>query len=358
MANVPESAAWEPGVYQLEMSDPVLGGAEGIDNLQAKQLANRTAYLKEEVEALALLIEGVSGGTTNHAALSNRSIADQHPMEAVTGLMAALAAKAEGAHTHSAAAITAGVMAEARLPAASSAARGIVQLVDDLQSLNTDRALTAAQGRALRLMIEQMSGGGTTDHSALINRSVADSHPMAAISGLADALAAKAAGTHVHAASAVTSGVFDAARLPAGTADVHGAVRLVDALNSAATDRALTARQGQVLLGLIDDLQTTPPVAWFGTDAGYLQVPTAAGNVLIQWRRANVYSGSLLSWPIAFPASCVAAFISERGMTDESYVAVGLRNVSTTGVVVVALNTSALSVWPYPFAPCVLGIGR
>lgn len=358
MANVPESASWEPGVYQLEMSDPVLGGAEGIDNLQAKQLANRTAYLKAQVEALALLIEGVSGGTTNHAALANRSTADQHPMEAITGLLAALTAKAEGVHTHSASAITAGVMAEARLPVASSAARGIVQLVDDLQSLNTDRALTAAQGRALRLMIEQMSGGGTTDHSALINRSASDSHPMGAISGLADALAGRAAASHTHAASAVTSGTFEPARLPAATESAQGAVRLVDALTSAATDRALTAKQGQVLKGLIDGLVSTPPVAWFGTDAGYLQVPTAAGNVLIQWRRANVYSGSLLSWPIAFPAACMAAFISERGMGDDSYISVGLRNVTTSGAQVVAINTAANNVWAFPFAPCILGIGR
>jgi len=46
MANLPEADQWEAGIYQLEITDPVLGGAEGIDNLQAKQLANRTLYLK------------------------------------------------------------------------------------------------------------------------------------------------------------------------------------------------------------------------------------------------------------------------------------------------------------------------
>ena len=51
MTNLVETERWEDGVYQLETSDPVVGGPEGIDNLQAKQLANRTRYLKKAVEA-------------------------------------------------------------------------------------------------------------------------------------------------------------------------------------------------------------------------------------------------------------------------------------------------------------------
>lgn len=45
MANLPESATWETGIYQLEKSDRVQGGASGVSNNQAKQLANRTSYL-------------------------------------------------------------------------------------------------------------------------------------------------------------------------------------------------------------------------------------------------------------------------------------------------------------------------
>lgn len=47
MANLPESPVYESGIYQLETTDPVVGGPNGISNLQAKQLANRTAYLKQ-----------------------------------------------------------------------------------------------------------------------------------------------------------------------------------------------------------------------------------------------------------------------------------------------------------------------
>lgn len=50
MANLPETPQWEEGVYQIEVSDPVLGGPDGISNHQAKQLASRTSYLKQKVE--------------------------------------------------------------------------------------------------------------------------------------------------------------------------------------------------------------------------------------------------------------------------------------------------------------------
>jgi hypothetical protein len=50
MTNLIENEKWEEGIYQLETSDPVVGGPDGIDNLQAKQLANRTKYLKARVE--------------------------------------------------------------------------------------------------------------------------------------------------------------------------------------------------------------------------------------------------------------------------------------------------------------------
>ena len=56
MSNVNETPTWEDGVYQIETTDPVLGGPGGIANVQAGQLANRTAYLKEradQVDAIA-----------------------------------------------------------------------------------------------------------------------------------------------------------------------------------------------------------------------------------------------------------------------------------------------------------------
>ena len=57
MANLTETSAWEAGVYQIEQTDPVVGGppnlvqGEGISNVPTQQLANRTAYLKAQIEA-------------------------------------------------------------------------------------------------------------------------------------------------------------------------------------------------------------------------------------------------------------------------------------------------------------------
>lgn len=45
---------WIAGIYQLEESDVVLGGADGIDNLQAKQLLARVNYLKAELVGLGV----------------------------------------------------------------------------------------------------------------------------------------------------------------------------------------------------------------------------------------------------------------------------------------------------------------
>lgn len=51
MANITEelnNPQWSEGIYQLETTDPVLGGPNGIANRQAKELAARTQYLKKE----------------------------------------------------------------------------------------------------------------------------------------------------------------------------------------------------------------------------------------------------------------------------------------------------------------------
>ncbi|CDF99217.1 Putative Phage tail collar domain protein [Avibacterium paragallinarum JF4211] len=50
MANLEEQEKWETGIYQIEENDPVHGGADGVTNKPIKQLANRTKYLKKEVE--------------------------------------------------------------------------------------------------------------------------------------------------------------------------------------------------------------------------------------------------------------------------------------------------------------------
>ena len=53
MANLKEEAKWEEGIYQYELDDPLQGGEDGIDNVQGRQLANRTSYLREKLSFIA-----------------------------------------------------------------------------------------------------------------------------------------------------------------------------------------------------------------------------------------------------------------------------------------------------------------
>lgn len=49
MANVTETSTFDAGIYQIETTDPVEGGALGIANYQAKGLANRTKWLYDQL---------------------------------------------------------------------------------------------------------------------------------------------------------------------------------------------------------------------------------------------------------------------------------------------------------------------
>lgn len=64
---LPKDADWEDAIYQFEQKDKLIGGADGIDNVQAQQLSNRTEYLKKKSEAQAAEIEEIkregTGGT-------------------------------------------------------------------------------------------------------------------------------------------------------------------------------------------------------------------------------------------------------------------------------------------------------
>lgn len=64
MADLTESNVYEAGIYQLELTDPVIGGPDGISNRQAVQLANRTAWLKSAMRSGEMSI-ATAGGTAN-----------------------------------------------------------------------------------------------------------------------------------------------------------------------------------------------------------------------------------------------------------------------------------------------------
>lgn len=61
MAIIPETPEWTESIVRVEETDKVLGGENGVVNEQAKQLANRTQSLKQQVEAAAQLAAQADG---------------------------------------------------------------------------------------------------------------------------------------------------------------------------------------------------------------------------------------------------------------------------------------------------------
>jgi hypothetical protein len=51
MPNLIEETSWTEDLYRIELTDPVEGGEDGIDNVQAKQLGRRTRALRAFIDA-------------------------------------------------------------------------------------------------------------------------------------------------------------------------------------------------------------------------------------------------------------------------------------------------------------------
>ena len=65
MGKLTELEQWEDDIYQIETSDPVLGGPDGVTNKPARQLSNRTQWLKAQLAAANKAL-GVHERSRNH----------------------------------------------------------------------------------------------------------------------------------------------------------------------------------------------------------------------------------------------------------------------------------------------------
>lgn len=86
MAYLSETATWEEGIRQLEVTDPVIGGPDGIDNIAPRQLANRTLFLKSRVDNLQ---NGLNQTNNNISGLSS-SKEDKTVVSALAGRVSAV----------------------------------------------------------------------------------------------------------------------------------------------------------------------------------------------------------------------------------------------------------------------------
>ena len=166
MGNLNETEKWEENIYQLETSDPVLGGADGISNRAPRQLANRTKWLKKKTEEAAQsLAEHVrsrnhpdatltaKGFTQLSSATNSTSETQAATPKAVKAAYDLAAGKAPVSHTHPWSQITG-------VPAASLTAKGTVQLSSDI---NSTSEILAATPKAVKAAYDLANGKQPAD---------------------------------------------------------------------------------------------------------------------------------------------------------------------------------------------------
>ena len=166
MGNLNETEKWEENIYQLETSDPVLGGADGISNRAPRQLANRTKWLKKKTEEAAQsLAEHVrsrnhpdatltaKGFTQLSSATNSTSETLAATPKAVKAAYDLAAGKAPASHTHPWSQITG-------VPAASLTAKGTVQLSS---AINSTSEILAATPKAVKAAYDLANGKQPAD---------------------------------------------------------------------------------------------------------------------------------------------------------------------------------------------------
>lgn len=328
MSTLIETFVWEAGIYQIETSDPVIGGPDGISNLQAKQLANRTSYLKQRID-------------------DHEAAADPHPqyLTPAEGNVAYepknAASTAMTAHTGEADPHTAYLnqaRGDARYSRSDHGHAGVYEPSGAVaaHAAATDphpQYLTQSEGDA---RYEQAGGS-----SAMTNHiNAADPHPQYLLPTEGDARYSQLGHHH--------NGVYE----PAGAVSSHAQAADPHTvyLNQARGD-ARYSQAGHAHNGLYDPIGSGqaardwayswavgafPNFSHFGSSLaanGYQRLPS---GLILQWGalalpdvpEGNYAFSQYAAFPIAFPNACLQVIPGKSG--DASALVVGVRNISNS----------------------------
>ncbi|MGK3122924.1 hypothetical protein ACCY16_02215 [Candidatus Pantoea formicae] len=85
MANLEEQSAWEAGIYQLEQTDRAKAGAGGVLNTQGGQLANRTRWLRDQLEGKLIADNNLSDIKDVTEALKNLGLTSDDAFRIIGG---------------------------------------------------------------------------------------------------------------------------------------------------------------------------------------------------------------------------------------------------------------------------------
>ncbi|MBZ0127148.1 MAG: hypothetical protein K8F32_12325 [Rhodocyclaceae bacterium] len=322
VAAVDEFDAWVQGIYQLEQEDLVLGGADGIDNLQAKQLLARSNWLKAQVLGLGAGKQPLDAMLTALSALVTEADQtlyftgpDAPALTALTAFARTLIATADAA------------AARATLGAASPAdiAAAIAALVNSSPAtLDTLNELAAALGN-------------DANFATTITNALALKAPLAspALTGVPTAPTA-ALGTN---STQLATTAFIAAAL-AAISDSSEATRGLIKISSAAEAQALT-----------NDLKAITPAklseAFKGSNqslagSGYQKLP---GGVIVQWGSMPVTASggtATIAFPITFPTGPYVITASPSSVASATPNSIGIGNATTSSTLYLH-NHSAIS---------------
>ncbi|MFM4933407.1 hypothetical protein ACET94_00660 [Aeromonas veronii] len=275
MANVPETPSFDAGIYQIETTDPVLGGVNGIANAQAKGLANRTAFLKQQIDQL------------NSGQLKPGWIAST---DYVQGELQKLDAKQS---------VRAATVANITLSGA--------QTIDGVTLTVGDRVLVKDQTTAAQNGIYLVAAQSWTRATDADNGTKLSSGARVAIEeGAVNAGKVWYLATTGSITVGTTMLQFKDER-PDARETVLGMMRV--------------ATQVQANTGTDDDVAVTPKKLRNGFSAnfsanGYVALPSWMGGLIIQWGSVQFNVGSAVgsnataqfTYPISFPNKAIAAF--------------------------------------------------
>lgn len=301
MANLVETEQWEPGIYQFETEDIIDGGVDGTDNVPTRQLANRTKWLKAQVEALGNGKQPLDATLTALAALAtvaDRLIYSTGPDTfAITPLSAFIRTLLDDADAATARA-TLGAISQAQLDAAIA-------------------ALVNASPAALDTLNELAAALGNDANFATT---------------MTNALAAKLAVSAKSSTAQAQAGADDTTYMT--PLKVAQAVPVVTSVNDAGyADNSVKPASTSWIRGAMAAIATAAGFAASLTSNGYIKFPSWLGGVMFQWGNFTTSAGAgSATFPLAFPNNAFAACTRVSGSGT-------LSNVSTLTLTTIGATT-------------------
>ena len=331
MANLPETPQFDEGIYQIETVDPVVGGPNGVSNEPARGLANRTRYLKNEVDALKtqkapLASPNFSGNPTaptpsigdDSSTLANTAWVNQR----VRTLAAPIAHVGAGGAAHAAAtSSTAGFMSASDK-----------QKLDGIAAGAQANTVTSVAGRtgAVTLAVSDVPGAaplasprftGSTYFATGGNKSAFTTDGYFNHNHKYTGTLASVDDSYVpniyalkRLFAALDGPVFTGSTRFMGPVDFSRGVAVT--ANTVANDNnSFHVATTQWVRNAMANIAATQGFAKSGNwTSGFFKLPSWLGSLIIQWVHVNSTSTghNTVRWPISWPTECLAAIISPR----------------------------------------------